>query len=181
MKKSESIKQITVALLRFQASVAKIGKDGNNPFFKSKYATLSNILDTVQPELTEQKLAVAQFPDGEGLTTILTHESGEWMEATYTLTPVKNDPQGWGSAITYARRYALSGILGLNIDDDDDGNKASYVGQKVGDGVYKEIADAKNKDELEAIWSNNKNLHKDRTFIGAVKSKKEKINGLVRT
>ena len=126
MNKSESIKNIASALVKFQASVSKVAKEANNPFFKKKYASLANILSTIQKPLSECGLAVSQFPDGDALTTIIVHsESGEWMESSYTMPVAKqNDPQAMGSAITYARRYALGSILNLNIDDDDDGEKA---------------------------------------------------------
>jgi hypothetical protein len=106
--------------------VSKVAKEANNPFFKKKYASLANILDTIQKPLSECGLAISQFPDGDALTTIIVHsESGEWMESSYVMPVVKqNDPQAMGSAITYARRYALGSILNLNIDDDDDGEKA---------------------------------------------------------
>lgn len=65
------------------------------------------------------------MPDGDGLTTIVMHESGEWIMATAKLELSKPDPQGQGSAITYMRRYALSAALGLVTEDDDDGNAAS--------------------------------------------------------
>ena len=126
MNKSESIKNIAGALVKFQSSVSKVAKEANNPFFKKKYASLANILDTIQKPLSECGLAISQFPDGDALTTIIVHsESGEWMESSYVMPVVKqNDPQAMGSAITYARRYALGSILNLNIDDDDDGEKA---------------------------------------------------------
>jgi hypothetical protein len=126
MNKSESIKNIAGALVKFQASVSKVAKEANNPFFKSKYASLANILDTIQKPLSECGLAISQFPDGNALTTILLHaDSGEWMESSYVMPVAKqNDPQAMGSAMTYARRYALGSILNLNIDDDDDGEKA---------------------------------------------------------
>jgi hypothetical protein len=126
MNKSESIKNIAGALVKFQASVSKVAKEANNPFFKSKYASLANILDTIQKPLSECGLAVSQFPDGNALTTIILHaDSGEWMESSYVMPVAKqNDPQAMGSAMTYARRYALGSILNLNIDDDDDGEKA---------------------------------------------------------
>jgi hypothetical protein len=126
MNKSESIKNIAGALVKFQASVSKVAKEANNPFFKSKYASLANILDTIQKPLSECNLAITQFPNGVGLTTLIVHaESGEWMESSYVMPVAKqNDPQAMGSAITYARRYALGSILNLNIDDDDDGEKA---------------------------------------------------------
>jgi hypothetical protein len=126
MNKSESIKNIAGALVDFQSSVSKVAKESNNPFFKSKYASLANILDTIQKPLSECGLAISQFPDGDALTTILLHaDSGEWMESSYVMPVAKqNDPQAMGSAMTYARRYALGSILNLNIDDDDDGEKA---------------------------------------------------------
>jgi hypothetical protein len=126
MNKSESIKNIAGALVKFQSSVSKVAKEANNPFFKSKYASLANILDTIQKPLSECGLAISQFPDGDALTTILLHaDSGEWMESSYVMPVAKqNDPQAMGSAMTYARRYALGSILNLNIDDDDDGEKA---------------------------------------------------------
>ncbi len=130
MNKSQTIGAIASALSTFHLKVGKVKKDATNPFFKSKYASLSNILDVIDTPLQECGLAYSQFPTGEhGLSTILMHsESGEWMESTYTMKPAKDDPQGIGSAITYQRRYALAAVLGLNIDDDDDANAASYNG-----------------------------------------------------
>jgi hypothetical protein len=127
MEKSESIKAIASALLLFHVKVDKVKKDSKNPFFKSSYASLSTILDSIDAPLNEAGLSFCQFPYGEnGLTTILMHaESGEFLMGTYEMKPVKDDPQGRGSAITYQRRYALASILGLNIEDDDDANVAS--------------------------------------------------------
>ena len=127
MKKSESIKNIAGAVLLFQTKMQPIKKDSNNPFFKSKYASLYAILDNIQIPLAEAGLSFVQFPTGDnGLTTILMHaESGEFLESEYFMKPSKDDPQGHGSAITYQRRYALGAILGLNIDEDDDANEAS--------------------------------------------------------
>lgn len=127
MEKSLSISNLAKALIVFQIKADKIGKDSTNPFFKSKYASLSHIQQAIQIPLCEAGLAYSQLPDGEnGLTTILIHaESGEYLQSTYDMSPVKNDPQGRGSAITYQKRYALTAILGLNIDEDDDANAAS--------------------------------------------------------
>lgn len=127
MEKSPSIKEIGKALMLFHVKMGKINKDASNPFFKSKYASLSNILEQIQMPLAESGLCFVQFPTEENtLTTIIIHsESGEYLQGTYSIVPAKNDPQAVGSAITYARRYALGAALGLNIDDDDDGNAAS--------------------------------------------------------
>lgn len=126
MQTSESVKNIAGALLGFHKEVGVVSKESTNPFFKSKYADLATILKTIQHPLTNNGLTILQFPEGEhGLTTRLLHISGEWMESTYFMHPTKSTPQDAGSAITYQRRYAVGAILSLNIDEDDDGNKAS--------------------------------------------------------
>ncbi len=107
-----------------------IKKTDKNPFFKSKYAGLPSVLEVVLPILHTNGFYISQSPisDGDkiGVKTRIVHvESGESMEDSFTMTLAKNDPQGAGSAITYARRYALVSMLGLNVDEDDDGNKAS--------------------------------------------------------
>lgn len=132
MEKSESIINLSKAIIIFHVKVDKVSKDSTNPFFKSKYASLSNILDAINLPLIESGLTFSQLPTGEnGLTTILMHgESGEFIQSTYEMKPVKDDPQGRGSVITYQRRYALASVLGLNIDDDDDANAGSNVGNK---------------------------------------------------
>lgn len=129
MIKSESIVKLAVALSSFQAEVQDPAKNSDNPFFKSKYVELDDLLASVRPVLSKHGLVVLQEPSGEDkvlIKTILIHTSGEFIEfEPLTLKPVKNDPQGVGSAITYGRRYSLSSILGVAWDKDDDGNNAS--------------------------------------------------------
>lgn len=119
METSTTIKELTAALCQFQSAQIKVAKTGKNPAFKSAYATLPQVLEAVLPTLTEVGLCFVQFPDGESLTTRLMHTSGEWMQASYALKPVQNTPQASGSALTYARRYALLAVLGLGTEDDD--------------------------------------------------------------
>jgi hypothetical protein len=121
MERSESIKELTKGLATFHTQVGKIGKDSKNPFFKSNYASLPHILTEIAEPLEKAGLVITQFPDGAGLTTMLIHsESGEYLMAKYDMPVAKaNDPQALGSAISYARRYAVSSILSLKIDDDD--------------------------------------------------------------
>jgi len=114
----------------FNGEVKKIEKDGKNPHFKSDYATLDNIIDVTRPILHKHGLTVMQFPGGDGekvtVRTMVMHESGEWIESEpLTIKPTKVDPQGAGSAITYARRYSYAAALSLSLGDDDDGNSAS--------------------------------------------------------
>ncbi len=123
------MKQITSALLKAQMEFPLVKKEDSNPFFKSKYAGLPSVLEAILPELNKNGLVLTQSPitDGDriGVETTIYHTSGEFITSKFTLNLAKNDPQGAGSAITYARRYALVSMLGLNVDEDDDGNAAS--------------------------------------------------------
>jgi hypothetical protein len=126
MEKSTSITNIAKALCEFQGAVETIKKTETNPFFKSKYASLADILNIIRQPLADNGLSFVQFPKGKYcLETMLMHTSGEWLSESYEMTPTKNDPQGAGSVITYQRRYALGAILGLNIDEDNDGNETT--------------------------------------------------------
>lgn len=128
---SETTKAIGGALLKFQGYVSGVKRDGKNPHFKSRYATLENVFDTARPGLQDVGIAVVQAPCSivEGsleITTRLIHaESGEWMQSTMHMPLGKRDPQGAGSATTYGLRYSLMAMLGLPPTDDDDGNYAS--------------------------------------------------------
>jgi len=130
MKQSESIDKIIPAFIAFQSDMPSVPKDGNNPHFKSKYATLGAITEATRPHLAKHGLGFMQWMSNrEGYQLIVTrimHTSGQWMEDEgYILNPTKNDPQGMGSAVTYARRYTLGASLGIITEDDDDGNRAS--------------------------------------------------------
>lgn len=123
------MKEIISALLKAQKEFPLIKKEDSNPFFKSKYAALPSVLEVVTPILIKNELVMTQSPitDGDriGVETTIYHVSGESISSKFTMNLAKNDPQGAGSAITYARRYALVSMLGLNVDSDDDGNEAS--------------------------------------------------------
>lgn len=127
--KSEQINELAKALILFHVKCEAIKKDAKNPFFKSTYASLPKIIEAITEPLAESGLALTMFPIEENsLYCLLMHTSGQWIEAQYTMKPVKDTPQDKGSCITYARRYCISSILNLQIDDllaDDDGNKAS--------------------------------------------------------
>ena len=127
---SPSIQNLAVALVAAQTDLPKLAKDKENPFFHSKYAGLDTVLPAALKVLSAHGIALLQSvgQDGHGgstLTTMLMHQSGEWVRDTQPLLLVKNDPQGQGSAITYARRYAVMSMLGLVAEEDDDGNAAS--------------------------------------------------------
>lgn len=130
MQKSDSIKNLAAALAKFQSEIENPKNTADNPFFKSKYAPLNDVLNTVRPLLSKHGLSVIQSPGGDGqnisINTLLIHESGEWIEFDpLVLKAEKMTPQGAGSAVTYGRRYSLSAVLGISSEDDDDGNHAS--------------------------------------------------------
>ena len=144
MKTSESISKIAPALVAAQQAITFASKDAKNPHFKSTYADLPAVIDAIKPSLNAQGIMFLQAPSPSepgtlALTTRLVHESGEWIEDTATVPLPKNDPQGYGSAMTYARRYALAAITGL-YQDDDDGNAASHVPAKPAQQPIKAIA-----------------------------------------
>jgi hypothetical protein len=128
MNKSESIVELAKALCEAQAEMSGAKKSAANPFYKSAYADLSEVINCAKEPLHNNGLSISQFPLSEegkaGVNTILMHTSGEFLESTLLLTCAKNDPQGMGSAITYARRYAYQSCLGIPSEDDD-GNSAS--------------------------------------------------------
>lgn len=122
--KSESIAKLADALAKAQKVIKSAAKDATNPHFKSKYADLPAVWDACREPLTTNGLSVTQttrvLDNGTmSLVTTLLHTSGEWVEGDYLLNPVKTDPQGFGSAMTYARRYALMAIAGIAPDEDD--------------------------------------------------------------
>lgn len=127
MNKSESIAALSKALAKAQSEVENAGKNANNPHFKSKYADLAEVLNTVRPIFSANGLAISQFPSFENgiasVETIITHESGEWMSGISSAPVTKQDAQGVGSATTYLRRYSLAAIAGV-AQEDDDGNSA---------------------------------------------------------
>lgn len=129
--RSDSITHLAAALAKAQAAIAPAALTGENPHFRSRYADLASVWDAIREPLTSNGIAVLQLPatvDHRGetvvVTTILAHRSGEWISSELAMRPVKSDPQGIGSCLTYARRYALAAIAGV-APDDDDGNAAS--------------------------------------------------------
>ena len=138
MERSESIKGLSAALVAAQATMSHAAKDSSNPHFKSKFASLVSVTNSVLPKLNEFGLSVVQLPSyADGIAyveTILMHESGEYVSGTAGAPVVKRDPQGIGSATTYLRRYGLAALAGI-AQEDDDANLASQ--RKVADPAVK--------------------------------------------
>lgn len=123
MKSSEQVNELATALCKAQGDMGGAVKDSSNPFFKSSYADLTSVIKAIKQPFSDNGLSYTQFPvsneHGVGVSTRLMHTSGQWLEMEYTLPTVKKDPQASGSAITYARRYALQSIAGIPTADDD--------------------------------------------------------------
>jgi hypothetical protein len=128
LNKSDSIAAIAPALVKAQAEIKAALKDATNPHFKSKYADLSSVVEAVKAPLLKNGIAFLQgihdAVDGVAVETMLLHTSGEWISSTLRLPATKQDAQGYGSAITYGRRYGLQAICGVPAEDDD-GNAAA--------------------------------------------------------
>nr|WP_296986554.1 ERF family protein [uncultured Desulfovibrio sp.] len=123
---SENITELAKALLNVQRTVQPIAKDAENPFTKSWYASLNSVMDACRDALITNGIWLCQYPmpveqpNSLGLVTKLTHaESGQWQSSLAVVPLPKADPQGMGSAMTYARRYALTAMLGMITEDDD--------------------------------------------------------------
>ena len=129
MEKSESIAQLADALCKAQQEIGVARKTSINPFYKSTYADFASVWETCRDPLLKNGISVVQATDTDGdsifVETMLMHTSGEWISGRLKIIPIKQDPQSVGSAITYARRYALSGMVCLATEEDDDANKAS--------------------------------------------------------
>ena len=136
INKSETIVKLSKALVETQKELKQPLKDAKNPFFKSEYVPLENVAEAITESATKHGLAFSQYATttetgNVSVGTIVFHESGEFIEyPPLILKPENTKPQSIGSAITYAKRYALSAIFGITSDKDDDGNKANGNGEQ---------------------------------------------------
>lgn len=166
MNQTTSISALAKALVTAQGEIENAAKNAANPHFKSKYADLSEVLNTVRPVMARHGIAVVQHPtfaDGTvSVETVLLHESGEFIASTISAPVTKADAQGVGSAITYCRRYALAALAGI-AQEDDDGNGATGKGQQHAKAAPKKVEEldpslaenftiAQSLDELKAAW-----------------------------
>ncbi len=124
---SDNIDALAAALAKAQSEMGSVHKDAANPYFRSAYSSLANVWETVKPSLTKNGLSIVQLPSsderGYFVQTQLMHSSGQWIRSSTYMKPAKEDPQGIGSLISYARRYALMAMV-MACPDDDDGEAA---------------------------------------------------------
>ncbi len=130
MVTSQNINELAAALAKAQGEFSAAPKLSKNPHYKSNYADLASVWSVIRKPLSDNGLSVVQGAgkakegDGVAISTLLLHTSGQWIESVLTLNPSKDDPQGYGSAITYGRRYGLAAMVGVVADEDDDANGA---------------------------------------------------------
>jgi len=188
MKTSESIIKISAAIVAAQAQVKGAFKDGKNTFFKnaqgqaSQYATLDSVIEASRESLSNNKLAVLQAPikldDSFYVETRVQHESGEFYEILTPLLFSKMDMQAYGSAITYAKRYALGSLLNISTDGDDDGNGTQKPqieqAQPVKKEVVKKQEERKPSDNLTGMYMLQNGKLKDKFLKDLTKFDLEK-------
>jgi hypothetical protein len=120
---SDSVAALAAALAKAQGAMSHASKDANNPHFKSRYADLAAVWSAIREPLSANGLSVVQTvaqSDGTvGVRSILMHSSGEFISSDLQMPVAQKTPQGYGSALTYARRYSLAALVGIAQDDDD--------------------------------------------------------------
>ncbi len=161
MYKSNEISELAKALAAAQGELENASKNAANPHFKSKYADLAEVLNTVRPVFSKHGLSITQHPDcTDGIVeveTMVLHTSGQYMVSSIKVPITKVDAQGVGSAITYARRYSLAAVAGIAQEDDDAesaiGRKPSKPEVKLDKGIVDGIEACVTLEELQAAWN----------------------------
>ena len=188
MTKDDKEGGLYAALAAAQAQMGKATKSANNPHFNRKYADLAEVMDACLPALNANGIAVIQpirTVDGKlYVGTVLVHQSGETLECDVPLIVQKNDMQGLGSAITYARRYGLMSMAGI-APEDDDGNAAAKAAPKAEDTTPEAVdvtealdalAGAPTLADLAAVWKNHRAVQSDPRMIAAKDARKAELS-----
>jgi hypothetical protein len=175
MNQSEPINELAAALCKAQAVMKGAEKDGQNPAFKSRFASLASVWDACRGPLTDNGLSVLQMPYAESntvtVTTTILHTSGQWVSSPLTMAARDASPQAIGSAITYARRYGLAAAVGV-CPEDDDGNAASHPGGEVHEAYRPQPARAQAQTRPQANGNGHHGGDQARQYDGPPKSGK---------
>lgn len=184
MNMSETTAKLFEALATAQGRLENASKNSANPHFRSKYADLAEILNTVRPVFSAHGLSVIQFPSFDGtyvsVETIITHKSGEWMSGVISAPVTKQDAQGVGSAVTYMRRYSLAAAAGVAQEDDDANVSIAGAPQTAPKAVntrpnaaaVKALQACTSLEELATVWSDL--APADQKALAAVKDARKK-------
>jgi hypothetical protein len=195
MLTSESLASLAKALSAAQGELTDANKSAFNPGFKSKYADLAEVLQTIRPIAAKNGLAFVQtLSSGEGyvrITTRLLHSSGEWLQGELDVPLTKKDAQGVGSATTYGRRYSIAALFGIAQDDDDaEATKkpkektqvqapATQVDPEAANLVSALFNKATNKEEFEKATAEYAKLNatEQASVLGAAKAARTRVQG----
>jgi len=188
MNKSEQINEIAMALSKAQASIKGAIEDSTNPHFRSKYASLQSYIDAAREPLTKNGLAITQLLTDihcenmnlVTIETVLMHSSGQWISSTFSVPVSKADAQGFGSAVTYARRYSFAAIVGI-APVDDDGQAAQSAAPvaktvKLPAKVSVAIKGANTVEEVNTVAKGMPEFHEHPEFRNLVQKRREEIN-----
>jgi hypothetical protein len=155
MKTSEQIASVAEALAKAHAEISSIERDGKNPHFKSRYATLDQILESVRPVLAKNGLIIVQGSDDTSddhkyiiVKSSVIHSSGQWIETSVQVPVTKNDAHGLGSALTYGRRYSLGALLAISTQEADDDGNAAVKSMRKPQGIVQATASVSNASDL---------------------------------
>jgi hypothetical protein len=190
MNKSESINELAMALSKAQASIRGAVEDSSNPHFKSKYASLQSYLDAARDPLFKNGLAVTQLLSDLNceemkmvtIETVLMHSSGQWISSIFSVPVSKSDAQGFGSAVTYARRYSFAAIVGI-APMDDDGHQATVSApsapvaksEALPATITRGIQEAQSLQDLMDYAGKQTKYHKHPQFRSLVQTRKEEL------
>lgn len=155
MKTSEEIKDIALAISKAQSEMTGAKKGAKNPFFKSNYSDLSMVIEALSEPFANNELCFVQAAEMNELKisviTRIIHSSGQWIESETQLPPTKNDAQGYGSAITYAKRYGLQSLAGVPSVDDDGNLAVTHKAEPISSHAAEFIRKAKESSTLEGL------------------------------
>jgi hypothetical protein len=192
MKQSETIIELSNALAKAHTILSNPKKESVNPYFKSRYASLSEVINVSKQILATNGLSVVQMPGNvDGLVqveTVLLHSSGEYISSIMSIVPIKTDVQSVGSYITYLRRYSLAALLNLAQEDDDSnsisgntqaGNK-NKIQNTTNPKIIEKFNNCKTTSEAQDIWNESGKLNIYKKIFGAkyteLKNKEDAIN-----
>lgn len=189
LKKSESIQNLSKAMAEFQKSIKQPLKDANNPFFESQYVPLENVVEAITETGSPLGISFMQFASSDEtgsieVATLVMHSTGEYIEfPPVRMKPESNKPQAVGSAITYAKRYALSAIFGITSDKDDDGNEATGLNKQVEKQPKQQAKQQQTQDDatgtIEKYWTELEKLGVDVAEVKKYLCDKHKVGKLV--
>ena len=182
MKMSESITNLATALAKAQSLIKPAIYDSNNPHFRSRYASLTSVMEACRDALSANQIAVIQDAEVNDktvtVTTMLLHASGEFISSSLSMPFAQATPQAIGSSLTYAKRYSLSSLVGITSDEDDDGEAGSNSPKSQG---FKDVQVTPAKEQTKPATSNTQEVKSKESQAKRASSRAAKIREIFQT